>query len=87
MSDWRPLFEMLARAEGTDLDGLLVQAGLASPPQIDAASRLRRSADGRAVLVPNRIDLDDDLVTLLAAAFARGEPARLSVPYTVLGQS
>ena len=58
MNDWRPFFEMLANAEGIDLDGLLVQAELISPPQIDAAARLRRSADGRAVLVPNRPDLD-----------------------------
>ena len=87
MNDWRPFFEMLASAEETDLDNLLVQVELISPPQIDAADRLRRSADGRAVLVPNRPDLDDDLITLLAAAFARGEPGRLAVPYTMLGQS
>ena len=87
MNDWQPFFEMLASVEGTELDGVLVQAGLVSPLQIDAVRRLRRSADGRAVPVPNHDELDDDLITLLAAAFARGEPGRLAVPYTMLGQS
>lgn len=85
--EWTSLFETLARFDGTDLKAALLDSALVSPAQSNAAGRLRRSADGRAVRVPAVDEVDDELIALLAAAFALGEPSRLAVPYANPGQA
>jgi hypothetical protein len=42
---------------------------------------LRRSADLRAVEMPEEFAGTDDDITMLALAFARGEPGNPAVPY------
>lgn len=49
--------------------------------EIDAVLKLRRSAEGRAVPLPGVHAVTDQLVTLLATGFSRGEPGKLAVPY------
>ena len=48
---------------------------------LDAVSKLRRSAEGRAVPLPGVHTVTDSLITLLAAGFSRGEAGKLAVPY------
>ncbi len=51
------------------------------PTDLDAVSKLRRSAEGRAVPLPGVHVVTDPLLTQLAAGFSRGEPGKLAVPY------
>ena len=48
---------------------------------LDAVSKLRRSAEGRAVPLPGVHTVTDALINQLAAGFSRGEPGKLAVPY------
>ena len=57
---------------------------LVSQAQLDAVSKLRRSAEGRAVPLPGTHKPNDDVLTLLAAGFARGEPGNPAIPYARL---
>jgi hypothetical protein len=54
---------------------------LVSDRDVEAFSKLRRSAEGRAVPLPGTFSDSNDDVALLALGFARGEPEALAVPY------
>lgn len=79
--EWKPLFEALEKPAGADLGAVLRGLGLVTDPELEALSRLRRSADGRAVQLPGVFTGSDADFTLLALGFARGEPGALAVPY------
>lgn len=59
--------------------------GLASANDLEAVSKLRRSAEGRAVPLPGVHVVTDALISQLAAGFSRGEPGKLAVPYARMG--
>jgi hypothetical protein len=81
---WRATFERLAASDETDLAAQLSAHGLVSPGQVAAAGALRRSAEGRAVEVPAPNGVDDDLITVLAAGFVKGERQAPAIPYATL---
>lgn len=87
---WAPLFNELAAVtdsptlNGTSLLDLLARQGLVTTEQMQAISRLHRSAEGRAIALPGTCCADDSTLTLLAAAFACGESGRPVVPYARL---
>ncbi|HRS17553.1 MAG TPA: BrxE family protein [Thermoanaerobaculaceae bacterium] len=81
---WAPLFEQLASVTGGDLLALLSQLDLVSPAQLEAATKLRRSAENRAVPLPGTHRPSDETITLLAAGFFRGEPGNPAIPYARL---
>jgi hypothetical protein len=81
---WSRFFEELAAAEPADLLSELAARDLISPEQTEAVQSLRRSAEGRAVHLVGEHPLDDDLITLLAAGFAKGEPRAPAIPYAKL---
>lgn len=78
---WNDFFDEVASIENRDLMETLRDFDLLSAEQHELSSRLRRSAEGRAVPVPGTPELNDDLLTLLAAGFGRGEVANPAVPY------
>ncbi len=81
---WTPFFERVAEStEG--LNELLEESDLIDGTYLDAYGRLRRSADGRAVLVPGAFDDLNADARLLAMAFGRGEPGALAVPHMRVG--
>jgi hypothetical protein len=80
-SAWLPFFERLETPRGDDLVAVLQGLDLVRERDVEAASRLRRSAEGRAVQLPGSFSGTDEDVTLLALGFARGEPGALAVPY------
>lgn len=80
-SEWVPFFEKLEGLAGSDLAGLLRSFDLVADRDVEAHSKLRRSAEGRAVPLPGTFADSDDDVALLALGFARGEPGALAVPY------
>ena len=79
--EWEPFFQSLEQPTGTDLSAVLRDLGLAGERDLEALSRLRRSAEGRAVPLPGVFSGSDEAITLLALAFARGEPGALAVPH------
>ena len=79
-ADWQLFFQSLA-VQQTDLVEMLRVAGLVDERSPEAFSRLRRSAEGRAVPLPGVFSATEDDVALLAIGFARGEPGALAVPY------
>lgn len=81
---WRPTFDALAKVSGGDLLELLRSLALVSPAQAEVASKLRRSAENRAVPLPGTRQPDDETLALLAAGFARGEPGSPAIPYARL---
>jgi hypothetical protein len=78
--DWQPFFLSLEDPQ-TDLIEMLRIATLVNERDTEAFSRLRRSAEGRAVPLPGTFSATDDDVALLALGFARGDVGALAVPY------
>lgn len=77
---WTQFFASI-ESPPTDLLDTLKKFGLASDGDLEAVSKLRRSAEGRAVPLPGVHVVTDPLITQLAAGFSRGEPGKLAVPY------
>lgn len=84
-SDWDSFFQSLAELEQGQLLETLLALDLLSDTQAEEVRRLRRSAEGRAVAVPGVHEPTDDVLTILAAAFALGEPTKPAIPYARLG--
>ncbi len=81
---WNPFFDSLASAEPADLLSELADRGLIAPSQVENVQAMRRSAGGRAVQLTGEHSLDDNLITLFAAGFAKGERGAPAIPYTRL---
>lgn len=86
INTWGEFFKNL-EAPPSDLLSALRQLQLITPNQEEAVGRLRRSAEGRAVLLARKEVLDDELITLLAAAYSLGEQGKPAIPYVLLGGS
>lgn len=80
-AEWEPFFTSLEKPDSLDLSAVLQRLGLAGQQDLDAVSRLRRSAEGRAVQLPSLFIGSNEDITLLALGFSRGEPGALAVPY------
>ncbi len=82
--EWRELFDQLAASADHDLLSELSSGGLISSSEIEAVQAMRRSAEGRAVQLPGRHPLDDQVLKLLAAGFVKGEQGSPAIPYARL---
>ena len=78
---WEPTFKSIEDIAGLGLLELLPQQGLMTPEQVENAKKLRRSAEGRSVLISSPESLNDDALTMLAAGFFRGETSKPAIPY------
>ena len=78
--EWSEFFQSLHGCSD-DLVAELRRFDLVSEEQIERVSRLRRSAEQRAVQVPGDFDWSNDAITMLALAFSRGERHDLAVPF------
>ncbi len=83
--DWQPFFDALARLRGGDLLETLRSLDIIDARTEAAARDLRRSAEGKAVLLPGTPTIDDATLALLGAGFFRGEPRSPAIPYARLG--
>ena len=81
---WSPVFHAVSALTGTDLLASLAQFGLISQAERDVVTRLRRSAEKRAVPLPGTHHPTDEILTLLAAGFARGDVGAPAIPYARL---
>jgi hypothetical protein len=77
---YAPLFAQVAGVSGRDVLDVLRQFELVNDAEIAAVRRLR-AEDGVTTLPIPADSLDDQRVTLLAAAFAHSQPDRPVVPY------
>lgn len=82
--EWAPFFARLAQSGNSDLLSELSSFGLLNQDQAEAVGKLRRSAEGRSVPLPGTHQPTDEIVTLLAAGFARGERGSPAIPYARL---
>ena len=81
---WMPVFQTVEAQPGTDLLTSLGKLDLVSRPQLERVSKLRRSAENRAVPISGMFCPSNEIITLLAAGFCRGEPGNLAIPYARL---
>lgn len=80
-SDWKEFFQKIQAISAANLIDGFRAFSLLTDADVDQLSRLRRSADGRAVQLPGTYSATDGDVTMLAIGFARGEAGSLTVPY------
>jgi hypothetical protein len=78
---WAPFFEQLEKLDANDLAASLRSLGLVKDSDVEPSTKLRRSAEGRAVSLPGLFSGTEEDVSLLALGFSRGEPGALAVPY------
>lgn len=82
--EWKPFFLQLEALKDADLNAVLQSFDLITGEDSERFSRLRRSAEGRAVPLPVPFAATDQDIASLALGFARGEPGALAVPYARL---
>lgn len=78
---WHAFFRNLEGPQDPDLLATLRKLGLANERHAEEFSRLRRSAEGRAVALPGVFSETDDCIALLAVGFGRSEAGAPAVPY------
>jgi hypothetical protein len=78
---WQPFFHRLENLQKTDLKIALQTFDAVTDREIEMSSRLRRSAEGRAVPLPEPFSGTDENTALLALGFGLGETGLLAVPY------
>lgn len=83
--EWAPFFREVAQLKGSDLLDDLVRLQVVDGAEHQAARELKRSVDGRAVLLPGVQAIDDRALALLGAGFFRSEPRTPAIPYLRLG--
>jgi hypothetical protein len=81
---WKPVFKTVETQAGDDLLEALCELELLSQAQLETVRKLRRSAENRAVPISGMFQPNDDIITLLAAGFARGEVGNPAIPYARL---
>ncbi len=74
-------FEALAEAGRQDLLAELADFDLVDQSHLAAVGKMRRSAEGRSVPLPGSYPPNDEIITLLAAGFARGARGSPAIPY------
>ena len=84
-NDWNPFFHKLESLKENDLKIALKTFDAVTNDEIEISSRLRRTAEGRAVPLHGSFACTDQDIAMLALGFARGEPGSLAVPYAKRG--
>ena len=85
--EWYAFFERLQTLPMNHLAATLRSFEVVGEHDIEAFSRLRRSAPGRAVPLPSAFSGTNDEVALLALGFDRGETGALAVPCAKRGNA
>ena len=81
---WSPVFQALEGQIGAGLLETLAEFQLISSEQREAVGKLRRAAENRAVPIAGTYLPDNEIFTLLAAGFSRGELGNPAIPYAKL---
>jgi hypothetical protein len=78
---WRPFFESVANVQEIPVDSALQNLHLARPEDVAAVVGLKRSHEGKALLLPTREPVDDAAVTRMALGFGHGDHGHPVIPY------
>lgn len=78
--EWEPFFGEL-EACSPDLLIEMQRLQLVNEDHVGQLSRLKRSAEQRAVALPGEFTFSEDDITMLGLAFARGENGKPAVPF------
>ncbi len=78
---WADFFKSIETMPSDDLVECLKHLDLLAAEQEERVTSLRRSAEGRAVPISGTHQVHDEIVTLLAAGFSRGEASKPAIPY------
>lgn len=84
-TDWESFFQELETLEAKDLKKGFQSFGLLTDESLQAFSRLKLAAEGRAVPLLEPFMCTNQDVAMLALGFARGTAGILSVPYARKG--
>lgn len=79
--EWEEFFRALETVQSTDLVAALRAFDLVTDGDVDRCSKLRRTAEGRAVPIPGIFSATSTAFALLALGFAHGEAGAPAVPY------
>jgi hypothetical protein len=79
--EWDDFFDDLQRIDHLDVAEACVSRGLIVDGDVEIVTRLRRSAEGKAIQLPGVFNGLDQDIRLLAIGFARSQAGSLSVPY------
>ena len=83
-SSWEEFIDGLEDI-GSNLLSALRERNLLSADQEAKVQKMRRSAEDRAVPLSGIRKINDEMISLLAAGFSRGEDGKPAVPYARLG--
>lgn len=78
---WAQFLQTVNDQQSDDLLPILFSLELITAETADRVKRLRRADDSRSVPLPKNCAIDESGIALLAAAFSRGEPGKLAIPY------
>jgi hypothetical protein len=84
-AEWTPFFQRLESPQEKDLKVALQSLDLITGDLTELFSRLRLTAEGRAVPLPGSFTCTNQDLAMLALGFARGEPGALAIPYAKRG--
>jgi len=79
--EWVSFFDTIKMLSGTDLLNSMEQFGLIEHQFTESVRSLRRSNENRSIALPGERPLNNNIITLLAAAFALSEPGAPAIPY------
>jgi hypothetical protein len=82
---WNGFFNELAAITTPVVLDLLKHFGLVDDQEIAQAASLKRSSEGKAVLVPGVFGAERHIVAMLALAFSKSGTGELAVPYAKRG--
>ena len=80
-AEWQPFFQQIQSISGTNLSSTLQTLSLVEDTPLSLLSKMRRSAEGRAVPVTTVYSGSNEDIKLLALGFTRAEVAPFAVPY------
>lgn len=78
---WETFFRQVEGLRSADVSETLAEFDLVQTGDLERFTRLKRSAEGKAVMLPGHFDGGNDDVALLALGFGRGGVGELTVPY------
>lgn len=87
LDPWDEFLQQLNAQTSDNLLDVLLALDLIDEEIVQQIGRLKRAADSRSVPLSDDLTLDDRLIMLLAASFARGESGKLAVPYVQLKEA
>lgn len=79
--EWQSFFQALQNIKCDNLLSVLGELDLVSAEQQNMVAKLRRSAEGKGVLLSGQYEPSDEIMTLLAAGFSQGETGKPAIPY------